>query len=291
MKIWMNVYDLSQCDPVACSLQFRHSPVSSSHVSDRLLHSQGRHEGKSQNPVWQWSQRRPVAVDRHAHWPLTWSHSCATEPRASHPHAASDTIEKKVSSCHIIWETSDFLNMRLSYICSRRVRSGTSLVHRYHSNGPSHWVYIHRTHLVYCKMVLESLWSYTCKLTTDEMEIHSRQIIFMFLNDEEKSLPHCWMYVQQLQTCYLRTAPLWIRADMLLISPSQTSGSESCGWSSAANPMQRKWRNDSRSLWEQKSWTDSILGIRPIWKHIRIRFWVYWYVDKKGVCCGVLVKA
>lgn len=62
----------------------------------------------------------------------------------------------------------------------------------------------------------------------------------------------------------LPTAPL-MRADMLLTRSSQTSGHGSCWPASAASPMQRKVRQESRSLWEHKSWTDSILGINPIY--------------------------
>lgn len=56
---------------------------------------------------------------------------------------------------------------------------------------------------------------------------------------------------------------------MLLTSPSHVSGSDSCGPSSAANPAQRKRRKESMSLSEQKSRTDSMRGIRPIWENTR----------------------
>lgn len=90
----IRIYNLSQFGPMACSLQFRHSPVFSSHTSDSPLQSQGRQKGKPQNPVWQRSQRRPVTSERHAHWPLTWSHSSDIEPRGSHSQAANKTAEK-----------------------------------------------------------------------------------------------------------------------------------------------------------------------------------------------------
>lgn len=70
---------------------------------------------------------------------------------------------------------------------------------------------------------------------------------------------------------YSPTAPLLIRADMLLMSPSHISGSDSRGLSSAANPAQRKRRKESMSLSEQKSCTDSSRGIRPIWGKNKVR--------------------
>lgn len=93
----MCILNLSQFGPVVCSLQFKHSPVSSSHTSDSPLHSQCRQNGKPQNPVWQRSQRRPVTSERHAHWPLIWSHSSDIEPRGSHSHAVNNQQEKKSS--------------------------------------------------------------------------------------------------------------------------------------------------------------------------------------------------
>lgn len=98
--------------------------------------------------------------------------------------------------------------------------------------------------------------------------LRSRGVTYQVKEDPTFLWLHIWHCTARLLrlSSHLRTAPLWIRADMLLTSPSQTSGSDSCGLRSAASPMQRKRRKESRSFWEQKSWTDSMRGIRPIWK-------------------------